>query len=250
MSKFHAAYYARGRKGWRAWWTLLHPPYTLMHLSFVVVGATLAPELNLRNLIATLLAFFLAVGIAAHALDELAGRPLGTNIPKSVLIVTALAGLSAAVAIGVVGAIMISSHLIMFVMVGVFLASSYNLELFGGVFHTNLWFGLSWGAFPALTAYFVQTGMINEIGLLGAGYGLAMALTQRQLSTPARRLRRRAIRVEGEIQFRDGTTLPINRHLLLEPLERGLRLLVTASVLIAATLLAMRLLRDEWVLGF
>jgi hypothetical protein len=250
MSKFRAAYYARGHKGWRAWWTLLHPPYTLMHLSFVIVGATLAPELNLRNLIATLLAFFLAVGVAAHALDELAGRPLGTNIPKVVLVIMALAGLGAAIAIGVVGAIMTSSHLIWFVMVGVFLTISYNLELFGGVFHTNLWFALSWGAFPALTAYFAQTVMINEIGLLGAGYGLAMALTQRQLSTPARRLRRRAIRVEGEIQFRDGTTMPINRDLLLETLERGLRLLITASVLVAATLFTMRLLRNEWVLGF
>jgi uncharacterized membrane protein YccF (DUF307 family) len=250
MSKFPAAYYAQGRSGLRAWWTLLHPPYTLMHLSFVVVGAALAPELNLRNLIATLLAFFLAVGIAAHALDELAGRPLGTTISRAALIAAAAGGLGAAAAMGFIGVFLSDFHIIWFVIAGVFLAVSYNLELFGGIFHTDLWFGLAWGAFPALTANFAQTGTITLLALLGAGYALAISLTQRQLSTPARRLRRRVDSVAGTLSFRDGTTIHIDRELLLKPLERALRLLVAASLLIAAALLAMRLLRGEWITGF
>jgi hypothetical protein len=250
MSKLPAAYYARGRSGWRAWWTLLHPPYTLMHLSFVVVGAALAPELNLRNLMATLAAFFLAVGIAAHALDELGGRPLGTDIPKWLLIAVSTFGLGTAMVIGVVGAILSDRHIIWFVAVGVFLAVSYNLELFGGVFHTDVWFGLAWGAFPVLTANFAQTGMVTAPALLGAGYALAMSLTQRQLSTPARRLRRRVDSVEGTIYLKDGTTVPVDHQRLLQPLERSLRLLVTGCLLLAGALLALRLVAGEWVAGF
>ena len=60
---------------------LLHPPYTLWHLSYVAIGATLAPRFDGGRLVATLLAFFLAVGVCAHALDELHGRPLRTTIP-------------------------------------------------------------------------------------------------------------------------------------------------------------------------
>ena len=75
------AFYAARAGGWRDWWTLLHPPYTAWHLAYVVIGACLAPTVNLTRLIATLLAFFCAVGLAAHSLDELHGRPLGTHIP-------------------------------------------------------------------------------------------------------------------------------------------------------------------------
>ena len=69
------AFYAAGAGGWRDWWTILHPPYTAWHLSYVVIGASLAPHVDAGRLLATLLAFFLAVGIAAHLLDELHGRP-------------------------------------------------------------------------------------------------------------------------------------------------------------------------------
>jgi len=54
------AYYALGSGGWRDWWVLLHPPYTAWHLSYVVMGAALAPVLDLGRLAATLLAFALA----------------------------------------------------------------------------------------------------------------------------------------------------------------------------------------------
>ena len=84
------AYYTARSRGWRRdIWAVLHPPYTAWHLSYVVIGACLAPKLDAVNLAATLLAFFLAVGISAHALDELKGRPLGTEIPGSVLTVAA-----------------------------------------------------------------------------------------------------------------------------------------------------------------
>ena len=246
MNRIPPAYYG----GWRDWWTLLHPPYTLMHLSFVVVGATLAPELNLRTLLATLLAFFLAVGIAAHALDELAGRPLATNISAHILVLLAILSLGLAVGIGIIGAIVSNIHILWFVIAGVFLAVSYNLELFGGFFHTDLWFGFAWGAFPALTANFAQTGAVDIVSLLGASYAFAIALTQRHLSSPARQLRRKVTSVEGIIRYRDDTTKQIDRPLLLKPLEDALQMLVLSSILIAFTLLGLRLWSGEWVSGF
>ncbi len=55
--------------------TLLHPPYTAWNLANVAIGAALAPHLYPGRLAATLAAFFLAVGVCAHVLDELQGRP-------------------------------------------------------------------------------------------------------------------------------------------------------------------------------
>src|SRR5436305_10221398 len=94
------AFYAARRGGWRDWWTLLHPPYTAWHLSYVVIGAALAPRVLLTNLIATVLAFFLATGLAAHALDELRGRPLRTAIPAAALVAVVVAGLAGALVLG------------------------------------------------------------------------------------------------------------------------------------------------------
>ena len=39
MSEDRPAFYALAPGGWRDWWTLLHPPYTLWHLSYVALGA-------------------------------------------------------------------------------------------------------------------------------------------------------------------------------------------------------------------
>ena len=79
------AFYALRSGGFRDYVTLLHPPYTLWHLSYVVVGAGLAPHFHLDRLVWAVAAFFLAMGVAAHALDELKGRPLRTQIPTGVL---------------------------------------------------------------------------------------------------------------------------------------------------------------------
>src|SRR5947208_13847296 len=97
------AFYAARQGGPRDWWTLLHPPYTAWHLSYVVLGACLAPAVDLTRLLATLCAFFLAVGLAAHALDELHDRPLRTAIPNGALVAAAVAGLGGALALGVAG---------------------------------------------------------------------------------------------------------------------------------------------------
>ena len=235
------AFYALESGGWRDYWSLLHPPYTLWHLSYVVIGACIAPVVNFGWLFETALAFFLAMGLAAHALDELNGRPLRTRIPDGVLSVIAVVGLAGAFALGIHGAIVVSPWLWVFIAVGGFLVVAYNLELLGGAFHSDLWFALGWGAFPALTAYFAQTATIRAEAVLVAGACAALSAAQRVLSTPVRRLRRKVATVSGEIVTTEGTREPIDASSLRAAPEGALRWLAVAVPLFAAALLVARI---------
>jgi hypothetical protein len=240
-SEARAAYYAARPGGWRDWWTLLHPPYTAWHLSYVVIGACLAPVVNATRLIATLLAFFCAVGLAAHALDELHGRPLGTRIPGRVLVLVAVVGLLGAVGLGIAGAVQVGWALVPFLVIGPVLVVAYNFELFGGIVHNDVGFAASWGAFPVLVAYVAQTGTLALSAVLAALGAFALSAAQRALSTPARMLRRRTEHVSGAISHTDGGTTAVNRALLLAPLERALRAMSWGVMLTAAALAVARL---------
>jgi hypothetical protein len=235
------AYYAASPGGWRDWWTLLHPPYTAWHLSYVVVGAALAPHVSLTALLATLIAFFLAVGLAAHALDELNGRPLHTRIPAPALVTVTAVGLAGAVALGAAGVARAGWALLPFMIVGPVLVIAYNAELFGGIIHTDLGFAAAWGAFPVLTAYAAQTGRLALAPVLAAAAALALSAAQRRLSTPARTLRRRSVRVEGRITLADGQVTAVDQQALLAPLEGALRAMSWGLVLFAASLAIARL---------
>lgn len=225
----------------RDWWLLLHPPYTLWHLSYVVIGACLAPEVDLARLGGTLLIFLLAVGVGAHALDELHGRPLGTSIPDRALVAAGVVGVGGAAALGVVGAIVVGPGVIGFIVVGVVLAVGYNLELFGGRLHTDITFAASWGAFPVLTASYLQSGRIGVAAAAAAAGAFFLSAAQRALSTPARTLRRRTSRVTGSVELADGAVVALDVGSLLAPLEGALRALTRATVALAAGLALARL---------
>ena len=236
-----AAFYALPAGGWRDYWTLLHPPYTLWHLSYVAIGAAVAPRVSAVRLGASLVAFFLGVGLAAHAYDELSGRPLGTLIPGRVLHAVAALSLLGAVGLGVLGSVEVSGWLLVFVAFGAFIVLAYNLELFGGRFHSDLWFALSWGAFPALTGSFAQAGSLRWPAVLVAAACLLISAAQRRLSTPVRMLRRRVRSVEGRMALDDGSVLPIDEGTLRSAPEAALRAMSVAMVLLAAGLVAARL---------
>jgi len=186
------AFYALTGGGWRDYVTLLHPPYTLWHLSYVAIGAALAPHMKWGMLGWTTLAFLLAMGIGAHALDELNGRPLRTAIPAPVLVGLAAGSIAAACAIGLVAAAGSTWWLLLFVVFGAFIAVAYNLELFDGAFHSNLWFAASWGSFPVLTAYFAAAERLRAEAFAAAAFALLVSLVQRTLSTEVRFARRNA----------------------------------------------------------
>jgi hypothetical protein len=235
------AFYALPSGGWRDYWTLLHPPYTVWHLSHVALGAAVAPRFYWGRLGLSVLAFFLGVGLSAHAMDELAGRPLGTRIPKPVLQGIAAVGLAGAVGLGIWGAFDVSMWLLAFIAFGSFILLAYNLELLGGRFHGDAWFALSWGAFPALTGYFAQSAAIRWPAVLVAAGCLFLAGAQRRLSTPVRMLRRKVASVEGRMRLRDGTEVGVDEALFRAAPEAALRVLSIAVALLAAGVVAARL---------
>ena len=212
------AFYALARGGWRDYITLLHPPYTLWHLSYVAVGAGLASPFSWTRCAAALAAFALGMGVGAHALDELHGHPLRTRIPDRTLWALAVVSIGAATAIGVYACLAWTWLLAPFVVAGAFIVVAYNLELFGGAFHSTLWFALAWGSLPALAAYVVQAETLRLEAVAAAVYAGLFSYAQRLLSTPAREARRE-----------HGTTRP--------ELEAALMVLAAASVAVAAAVL-------------
>jgi hypothetical protein len=239
------AFYALRPGGWRDLVTVLHPPYTAWHLSNVAFGAAAAAAIHTDRFVATLAAFFLAVGISAHALDELNGRPLKTRLSDRTLIGLAAASLAGAIGIGIAGCFVISASLAPFVLAGGFIVVAYNLELFGGRFHTDFWLAASWGAFPALTSWWANTlsfGSAKTVvagGLVAAGcFGLTTV--QRRLSTPVRRLRRRTVSVSGEQRLADGTVIELTPAQIAGPLDGSLRGLSWAVVVLAIGLVVIR----------
>ena len=235
------AFYALRTGGWRDYVTLLHPPYTLWHLSYVVIGAALAPTLPVQRLAWGVVAFALALGLGAHALDELNGRPLRTSIPTSVLAATAGASIGGAFLIGLVATIAWTGWILPFVVFGTFIVVAYNLELFGGRFHSDTWFALAWGAFPVLTGYVGATGALRPVAVLAAAFAAFLSLAQRHLSTQVRRTRRQATRFSGTVAYREGAEKPVVPESFTRAPEAALRALAYAVVTLAVTLLVLRL---------
>lgn len=235
------AFYALAPGGWRDYVTLLHPPYTIWHLSYVAIGASLAPDLEASRLVWGLAAFFLAMGVGAHALDELNGRPLGTRIPAAALVSMAAASIFAAAVMGLVAALAWTLWLVPFVVFGVAISVAYTLELAGGRFHSDIWFALVWGAFPVLTAYVGTTGRIRVEAVLAALFAAILSSAQRRLSTDVRNIRRRASEVSGSVTFRDGRVVTIDRESLTETPEAALRTLSAAIFVLALALVVLAL---------
>jgi hypothetical protein len=235
------AFYAASPGRWRDWWTLLHPPYTAWHLSYVAIGSALAPRLDLARFAAIMAAFFLGLGISAHALDELNGRPLRTRIPARTLRAAAALGLLGAVALGIGGTTRIGLELLPFIAVAVFAVLAYSLEWFGGRFHTDPAFAAFWGGLPVLAGYFVQAERIDIVAVLGAAAAYGLSAAQRVLSSRARFIRRKVSRARVELELEDGTSRDMNKDELLLPFDSALRTLSWSMVVLAAALVAIRI---------
>ncbi|MDX6479845.1 MAG: hypothetical protein QOG85_355 [Gaiellaceae bacterium] len=223
------AFYALRPGGWRDYVTLLHPPYTLWHLSYVALGAAFVPRMDWPLLGWTMLAFFLAMGVGAHALDELQGRPLQTLIPARVLVALAAVSIGAACAIGCVIAAQRTLWLLVFVAAGGFIVVAYNLELFGGALHGDVCFAAAWGAFPVLTAYFAAAHTLRSAAVAAAIYAFLTSWVQRTLSTPVRAVRRKPA---DEVTDAERAIAP--------PAERALQMLAFACVFLGAAALLAR----------
>jgi hypothetical protein len=251
MTKGVAWYDVKGQGWLRDIFVLLHPPYTLWHLSYIPIGAALAPVMNWALLGWTYLAFFLGMGIGGHFLDELNGRPLKTQIPGAVLWVVAGLSIAGAMVIGVLIGVKTTVWIIPCILFGAFIVFAYNLEL--GLpgqgpkprfFHMDFWFGVAWGAFPAITAYVVQTGNMSwDSGFIGL-FALLFSMAQRKLSLQSRYWRRRVTHLEGHFLIslpKGGSTWgQVSQRIIIGPVDLALKYLNGAVVAIALGLLLIR----------
>ncbi len=206
----------------------------MWHLSYVLLGAAISPSPDPRIVLGALVAFGLAVGIAAHAFDELNGRPLRTRIPSRVLVGLGTAALLVAVALGLVAATMLGPAFLLFVGAGAAVVVLYAFEV--PLVHSDVGFAAGWGAFPVVTVAYATGAHPVPIALAGLA-ALLLSLAQRRLSTRARSIRRRAIGVSGEITYADGSREPIDAHSLIAAPEAALALLWLATFTVALAML-------------
>ncbi|OLC20796.1 MAG: hypothetical protein AUH33_02840, partial [Chloroflexi bacterium 13_1_40CM_68_21] len=196
-----------------------------------------APMPDPRIVAGAILAFFLAVGVAAHSFDELRGRPLGTRIPSGALVALGSIGLLGAVALGLIAASMLGPWFLALVATGAALVVLYAFEM--PLVHSDLGFALAWGGFPVIATAAAAGAPAIPTAAAAIGASL-LSLAQRRLSTPVRRIRRRAVEVRGEVRYADGSTEALGASWLIAAPEAALRLLWLAMLAISIGALAAR----------
>jgi len=219
-----------------------------MVLSYVLIGAALSPSIYLNRVILTLLAYFLGLGLSAHALNELHARHWGDALRKSELEILFVVPFVAAMLIAAYGIIVLyaasgvltSLVLLAFVSLESFFLFAYNTDRWSGIFHSDMSFAFSWAALPTVISYFVNASTIGIVAVLVA---LAMAATagiEINLSRWCKDIRRK--NPLTEMQFADGTKSNLDAaHLIAKP-EKSLKLIVVAVDLVGVGLTLHKLL--------
>jgi hypothetical protein len=158
-----------GPTGFRIFVGMLFLPYTGMCISFAVLGSMLAVHIVWDRVVAISAIYALGLGLAAHAADNLGSkttRPWGNYFSNRQLWYMVLLGLLPAYAIGAYYIIFFVPLLLVIAILEGFFLFAYNFEVFGGFFHTNFWFSLSWGALPLIAGFVIQTNHIEALPLV------------------------------------------------------------------------------------
>jgi len=213
---------------------LLFLPYTGMCVSFTIIGSMLAPTIFWDRVGAIALIYFLALGIAAHALDSIGSKkvkPWGTYFSKKQLWILSLCTLIPAYAVGIYYMVLYVPLLWIVAIAEGFFVFAYNLEWFSGVFHTDGWFAFSWGVLPAMAGFIMQT---NSASLLAFAVATAMGFVsyaEIKTSRPYKELKRGNYE---QTLSREQILTKINHY------ERILKSLSIGTVLVALALLVWR----------
>jgi hypothetical protein len=221
-------------------WTMVHLPYTGMVLGFVLLGAAAAPRLSWVLLAGTLIAYFLGLGIGAHFLDQIPG--MGSRYvsqwPTRALWVGGSLALATAVGIGIAGSVLLASPLLL-VLVGAqaLCAVGYPLAAwFGGAFHRDSVFAVSWGSLPFFTSFYAQAQTVTFASLVAAGALGGVALLEIRLSRSSRRLRSdRTSHDPDRGGNPDAAPLPFRRF------DTALAILSLGTILVSLAVFAVRL---------
>lgn len=202
-------------------------PYTAMNVSYAVIGSLLSPApVNWERLGAIALVYVLSVGISAHALDAMGpNKPWGQLLTNRQLLGLALGSLVAASLLGLYYAFTAAPSLILVGLPEVFFLFAYNLELFGGFFHSKGWFCLSWGFLPVIAGYVIQTNTLGVPALVGGAFGFATAYGEISTSRTYKSLKR------------DSSSAAVGRT---NHYENILKCLVGGVVLVMITLVLLR----------
>jgi hypothetical protein len=172
-----------------------------------------APEVHWDRVGAVALIYALALGIGAHAADAIgskSNKPWAGYFTKRQIAAVMAASIGAAYAIG---AYYIVAHVPLLGIVAVlegFFLFAYNFELFGGRFHNDFWFALSWGALPAMAGYLIQTGEISLLPFAVAAGAAVASYAEIKMSRPykqAKREGRDAKRLEVRLKVLSTATI-------------------------------------------
>ena len=201
----------------------------------------MAPQPHIARLLAALAAFFLAVGVAAHALDELRGRPLRTRLPDRVLIRLAVCGLGGATAIGIYGAATVSLTLLPFTARRRVPRARLRPRVVRRALPHRLLVRRRVGRVSGGDRLLVNALTLRAAGVLAVAACFALSIAQRRLSSPVRELRRRTLSVSGEQCLRDGRVIPLDARRRATPLDDALAACALAVTLLAIALVVLRL---------
>jgi len=207
---------------------LLFLPYTGMCISFAVIGSLLTGDIAWDRAGAIALIYALALGVSAHIADSIGSKkakPWGSYFTKLQLLVLMAITLAAAYAIGIYYIITAVPLLAVIAVLEGFFLFAYNFEAFGGRFHSNFWFAVSWGALPVMAGYIMQTNAVSFIALgVSAAVGFVSYLEIR-MSRPYKELKK-----NGKDSLRAAE------------LEKGLKALSVATIAFAIAMLAYRII--------
>lgn len=172
---------------------LLFLPYTGMVLAYTVMGAMLADSIHWDRVGAIALIYFLALGIAAHALDALGNRgvkPWGSALSPTLLWCAAVSSILVAYGIGLFYIVNDAPLLAPIAVAEGFFLFAYNLEWFDGAFHTDVRFAVSWGALPVLAGFVLQTNCLSPAVIAVAVATGLLSLVEIKVSRPYKTLKR------------------------------------------------------------
>jgi hypothetical protein len=166
-------------------------PYSLMNASYVLIGSLLATTVHYDRMAGMALSYLLAVGVSAHSLDAMSpNKPWGDFLSRNQLLSLAIAALIPSLGLGLFYALTYTPLLLPLGLIELFFLLSYNLELFGGMFHTDFWFATSWGFLPVLAGFIVQTDAVTPASLAGGLFGFFTAFVEINASRPYKALKK------------------------------------------------------------
>lgn len=247
--KGEGAWYAQGGSKARELYTIIHLPYTSMVLSYVLIGAALSPYFYPERVVLTLLAYFLGLGLSAHALNELHASHWVEILSRRELETLFVVPFIGAISVGAYGMEMLYTSsknvlaplvLLGFIVLETFFLFAYNLDLWSGKFHNDSSFALSWGALPTMISFYANASTITVVAVLVSVATAATAAVEINLSRWCKDFRRRKLLTE--LRFEDNTKLNLSTAELIGKPEKALKLIVVTVDLIAIALTVHKLL--------